>query len=149
MRNDDTQKGAPEKPFYTTRATLIANPFLNSGMWFYLSDEERMAFTKASQEIFSLHMPMNVIRISGTYDVLETDDVVIAYFTGTTSINLPSATGTFNPIYVKLLSSGTSAVLTPEGSDRIDGQATYTLTNQYASVMLMPCTFEWNILANS
>jgi hypothetical protein len=108
-----------------------------------------MGYTKADQEIYSFHLPMNVVRISGTYDVLETDDVVIAYFTGTTAINLPSATGTFNPIYVKLLSSGTSAVLTPEGSDRIDGQTTYTMTNQYGSVMLMPCTFEWNILANS
>ena len=149
MKDRDTQKGAPESPFrvLTSRATLIANPWLDPGQWFYLDVEERMGYTKANEQIYSLHLPMNVRRISGTYNVVETDDVLIANFTGTTTINLLSATGTFNPLYIKLISSGTSAVLDAEGGDLIDGNATYTLTDQYASIMLMPCTIEWNILS--
>jgi hypothetical protein len=150
MKDRDEQKGAPESPFrvLTGRSTLISNPWIDPGMWFYLDVEQRMGYTKANEQIFSLHLPMNVRRISGSYTVLETDDVIIANFTGTTPIYIPSATGTFNPLYIKLISSGTSAVLTPEGANLIDGQGTYTLSAQYASVMLMPCTFEWNILSN-
>ena len=155
MRDRDEQKGKPETPFrvYPDRASLYANPYFDTMQFFHLDTEERLGYSRHSpgtsnSEIVSFHLPMNVKRISGTYNILETDDVILASFTGTTSINLPSATGTYNPLYIKLVSSGTSAVLTPTNSELIDGQGTYTLSAQYASVLLMPCTFEWNILSN-
>jgi hypothetical protein len=155
MKDRDEQKGKPETPYrvYPDRAALENHPNFDTMQFFHLDTESRLGYSRyapgtSNPEIVSFHLPMNVVRISGTYTVLETDDVLVAYFTGTTAINLPSATGTYNPIYLKLISSGTSAVLTPTNSEKIDGQTTYTMTNQYGSVMIMPCTFEWNILSN-
>lgn len=152
MKLGDTQKGAPETPYYDTRANIRNNVWLAARQLFLIQDENRLGFTPgvlgdSAEDMRSLHLPMNVTRISGAYNALETDDVLIANFTGSTPIYLLSTTGTYNPIYVKLISSGTSAVITPVGSEKIDGASTYTLSTQYSSVVLMPCIFEWNILS--
>ena len=153
MRDGDTQKAAPITLYYANRSAIKTNPWLNPRQLFFILDESRLAYTPglmspSTDDIRSIHLPMNVTRISGTYTVLETDDVILAHFTGTTTINLLSVTGSFNPIHIKLLSSGTSAVITPYLGDLIDGASTKTLTAQYSSIMIMPCTFEWNILSN-
>jgi len=63
-------------------------------------------------------------------DSTDTAEVNTYYrLSGTTTLNLPSATGSGNWILVKNLHTGAlSCTITADGTDLIDGEATYALT---------------------
>lgn len=54
------------------------------------------------------------------------------------TVNLPTAIGSFYTIVVaKADSNAYNIVITPNGTDTIDGNATYTLTTEYQTVTLL------------
>jgi hypothetical protein len=88
-------------------------------------------------------MIANLVSPTGAYNVQTTDDVIRA--SGTFAVNLPAATGTGKVYHIKNIGVGTITV-TPNGSDKIDGDSSKTLS-QYTSIMLVDgAAAAWDIL---
>jgi len=86
---------------------------------------------------------------SGAYTLTSSDDVVICDTSGADfSLTLPTAVGIGGKRYFLKKVSGDSNTLTldGDGSETIDGSATWTTTTQYAGVTVMSDNTNWIIL---
>jgi hypothetical protein len=93
---------------------------------------------------------VNVLGVNTSYSILSTDDIV--YTTGSsTTLTLPSMTGiTGKRITIKNYGTAGSNTIACSGSDNIEGSATYTLTNAYSSITVVPGfpTLGWAVIAS-
>jgi hypothetical protein len=88
----------------------------------------------------------NVTPVSGTYNILATDDVIVVNSVSANAQNLPAATGSKKAYTIKMINTGAVSI-TANGADTIDGSATAILTIQYTSVELIDyATGKWAIL---
>lgn len=56
---------------------------------------------------------------------------------GVVTLTLPSASEWKLPIHIKRINAGSNVVISPDGSDTIDGASSRSLTSQYESVTLV------------
>lgn len=94
--------------------------------------------------------PLNLVTISGSYSQLITDRVILANASGTNiNVSLLNVT-TLPPAFsfsIKKIDVGSSGVtLTPNGSQKIDGQASLTFYSPYTSYTLITDSANWYII---
>jgi hypothetical protein len=96
----------------------------------------------------------NITTVSAaTYDLLITDDILHVTYTSTgavTSLTLPTAQATEGRTIVIKDAGGNAATnnvtIDTEGSELIDGKATYTLNNDYESITLYSMGGNWYVI---
>jgi hypothetical protein len=86
--------------------------------------------------------------ISATSPAVFGDYVLADATSGNISVNLPSvATTSLKKIDVKKIDATANTVtITPDGSDTIDGQASFIISNQYDSISLMTDGANWILI---
>lgn len=89
---------------------------------------------------------------TANYSVTSSDYTIICNNTsGSITIGLPAVSGCAGRIYVikKISASANNVVIDASGTEKIDGIATKTLTNQYESVMIQSDGTNWFVLSKN
>lgn len=86
--------------------------------------------------------------VTGTTTLLDTDFTLLVNNSGNVSVNLPtSASAERREYIIKKISENTNTVtVDPDGSELIDGQATYVITSSYNSIKIKSNGTSWYIV---
>jgi hypothetical protein len=108
----------------------------------HLSSKRQIAFAvdRALDGIYAI-----VVSKSATYTEAATEGDKIVLFSGTGTVNLPSAKKNAAKLTFKLMTADT-LTLDPAGTETIDGAATATLNVQYASLTLVSDGSNWVVI---
>lgn len=91
---------------------------------------------------------LNVSTKTGAYNVLSTDDIILADATGGAfNVTLPTAVGVTKSLTIKRINSGANAVtINTTSSQTIDGGSTAILSIQYNSITIVSNNANWFII---
>ena len=85
-----------------------------------------------------------------SYTATANDAFITSNNASAQTIDLPTAVGITGKIYaIKRLGALSNTVIDPNSSETIDGSATYTLSAQYASVIIISDGSNWHIVAKN
>jgi hypothetical protein len=82
------------------------------------------------------YCPSVVTKTDSTYTVLTTDDIVLCNYNGEMTVTLPVANGSGRIYHIKNIHATGDVTIDGNASDTIDGENTFTLTEQYEGVTL-------------
>ena len=160
---------ADDAYLYTTGNNLVmgtANPgtsliFLTGGT--SEATNQRMVITGTGNVGINATAPNSTLQITGslaTSVTTKTANATVAAIDFTVlcnntaapiTITLPSAGGIGGRMYIikKVSATGNNVTVVCNGAQTIDGNATYTLINQYSSIMVQSDGVNWNIIAQN
>ena len=121
-----------------TDGTLIFNPTYDRYEWYDNTNSKWVPISNQDHKITT---------ITATPDDVElVDDIILSNIATASVLNLPSASGISGRRYIiKNINVGTCTV-TPDGSETIDGAASYALSSQYDVVTIVSDGTNWIII---
>ena len=102
-----------------------------------------MTTQESLQALIDAYNKFNIVTVTNTYVVLDTDEEVRC--DGTFTVTLPAATGSALGYAIKNIGTGT-ITLAAAGSDTIDGEATQTILTLDAITVVDADAGVWDIL---
>jgi hypothetical protein len=160
---------ADDAYLYTTGNNFVmgtANPgmsliFLTGGT--SEATNQRMVITGAGNVGINNTAPNSTLQVTGSMAMsvtTKTANATVAAIDFTTlcnntttpiTITLPSAAGIGGRMYIikKVSAAGNNVTIVCNGTQTIDGNATYTLVNQYSSVMIQSDGANWGVIAQN
>ena len=104
-------------------------------------------FRQVDSSIDSIAKPF-VRAVSANYTVSDEDSTILV--TGTTTISLLPASRLQGKVYtIKRLDASNATTISADGSETIDGAASYTLTAQYKYVVIQSDGSNWYVIGNN